>query len=48
MELVKYVDNDKEKKTNISKSTAPPQAMKLDGGLDHMYTKARKFLALAV
>ena len=47
MELVEYVDNDKEKKTNISKSTAP-WVMKLDGGLDHMYTKARKFLAPAV
>ena len=47
MELVEYVDNDKEKKTNISKSTAP-LVMKIDGGLDHMYTKARKFLAPAV
>ena len=47
MELVEYVDNDKEKKTNISKSTAP-RVMELDGGLDHMYTKARKFLAPAV
>ena len=47
VELVEYADNDKEKKTNISKSTAP-QMMKLDGGLDHMYTKARKFLAPAV
>ena len=35
------------KKTNISKSTAP-WVLKLDGGLDHMYTKARKFWALAV
>ena len=33
MELVEYVNNDKEKKTNISKSTAP-QVIKLDGGLD--------------
>ena len=47
VELVEYADNDKEKKTNISKSTAP-RMMKLDGGLDHMYTKARKFLAPAV
>ena len=47
MELVEYVDNDKEKKTNISKSTAP-WVMKLDGGLDHMYTKARKFCDPAV
>ena len=47
MELVEYADNDKEKKTNISKSTAL-RVMKLDGGLDHMYTKARKFWALAV
>ena len=46
MELVEYVDNNKEKK-NISKSTAP-RVMKLDGGLDHMFTKARKFLAPAV
>ena len=38
---------DHQKKTNISKSTAP-WVMKLDGGLDHMYTKARKFLAPAV
>ena len=45
MELVEYVENFKEK--YISKSTAP-RVMKLDGGLDHMYTKARKFLALAV
>ena len=44
MELVEYVDNDKEKKTNISKSTAP-RMMKLNGGLDH---KAPKFLAPAV
>ena len=28
---------DHQKKTNISKSTAP-WVMKLDGGLDHMYT----------
>ena len=28
---------DHQKKTNISKSTAP-LVMKLDGGLDHMYT----------
>ena len=47
MELVEYVDNEKEKKTNISKNTSP-RVMKLDGGLDHMYTKARKFLAPAV
>ena len=47
MELVEYVDNVRDKKTNISKSTAP-RMMKLDGGLDHMYTKARKFLAPAV
>ena len=47
VELVDYADNDKEKKTNISKCTAPGM-MKLDGGLDHMYTKARKFLAPAV
>ena len=47
MELVEYVDNDKEKKTNISKSTEP-RMTKLDGGLDHMCTKARKFLAPAV
>ena len=47
MELVEYADNDKEKKTNFSKSTAP-RMMKLDGGLDNMYTKARKFLAPAV
>ena len=38
---------DHQKKTNISKSTAP-WVMKLDGGLDHMYTKARKFWAPAV
>ena len=38
---------DHQKKTNISKSTAP-WVMKLDGGIDHMYTKARKFLAPAV
>ena len=38
---------DHQKKTNISKSTAP-RVMKLDEGLDHMYTKARKFLAPAV
>ena len=36
-----------QKKTNISKSTAP-WVMKLDGGLDHMYTKVRKFWAQAV
>ena len=47
MELVEYVDNDKENKTNISKSNAP-RVIKLDGGLDQMYTKARKFLAPAV
>ena len=47
MELEEYVDNYKEKKTNISKSTAP-RVMKLNLGLDHMYTKARKFLAPAV
>ena len=47
VKLVEYVNNDKEKKTNISKSTAP-RVMKLDGGLDHMYTKARKFWAPAV
>ena len=47
MERVEYVNNNKEKKTNISKSTAP-RVMKLNGGLDHMYTKARKFLAPAV
>ena len=47
MELVEYVDSDMEKKTNISKSTAS-QVMKLDGGLDHMYTKAWKFWAPAV
>ena len=47
MELVEYVDNDKEKKTNISKSTALP-VLKLNGGLHHMYTKARKFWAPAV
>ena len=48
MELVEYVDNDKEKKTNISKSTAP-RVVKLDGGLDYMNTdEARKFLAPAV
>ena len=47
MELVEYVDNDKKKKTNISKSTAP-QVLKLNGGLDHMYTKVWKFLAPAV
>ena len=46
-ELVEYVDYDKEKKTNISKNTAL-QVMKLDGGFDHMYTKARKFSATAV
>ena len=38
---------DHQKKTKISKSTAP-WVMKLDGGLDHMYTKARKFWAPAV
>ena len=47
MELEEYVNNDKEKKTNISKSTAP-RMINLDGGLDHMYTKARKFWAQAV
>ena len=38
---------DHQKKTKISKSTAP-WVMKLDGGLDHMYTKAQKFCAPAV
>ena len=38
---------DHQKKTNISKSTAL-WVTKLDEGLDHMYTKARKFLAPAV
>ena len=47
MELVEYVDNYKEKKTNISKSTGP-LVMKLDGGLDHMYIKAWKFWVPAV
>ena len=47
MELVEYVDNVKEKKTNISKSTAL-RVLKLDWGLDHMHTKARKFWAPAV
>ena len=35
------------KKTNISKSTAP-RVIKLNEGLDYMYTKAQKFLAPAV
>ena len=47
MELVEYVDNNKEKKTNISKSTAL-QELKLNGGLDHMYTKVWKFWVPAV
>ena len=47
MEMVEYVNNDMEKKTNISKSTAP-RVLKLNVGLDHMYTKAPKFLAPAV
>ena len=38
---------DHQKKTKISKSTAP-SVMKLNGGLDHMYTKAWKFWAQAV
>ena len=38
---------DHQKKTNISKSTAP-WMMKLAGVLDQMYTKARKFWAPAV
>ena len=38
---------DHQKKTKISKSTAP-WVMKLDWGLDYMYTKARKFWAPAV
>ena len=37
---------DHQKKTNIFKSTAP-WVMKLHGGLDNMYTKARKFLGPA-
>ena len=38
---------DHQKKTKISKSTTP-WVIKLHGGLDHMYTEARKFWAPAV
>ena len=38
---------DHQKKMNISKSTAPWMT-KLDGDLDHMYTKGWKFWAPAV
>ena len=42
--LVEYVEVDQEKKTNISKSTAP-LLLKLGWDLDHIYFKTRKFLA---
>ena len=41
---VEYVEIHQQKKTNISKITAP-LLLKLGGSLDHMYTKAQNFLA---
>ena len=42
--LLGYVEINQQKKTNISKSTAP-LLLKLGEGFDHMYIKALKFWA---